>query len=239
MITLHTFGPQFQLPDPSPFVHKADVLLRISGLPYKTCIGDLRRAPKGKMPFIEEDGKLLGDSTLIRLHLEQKYGVDFDKHLTPQQKGAAWAIEKMLEDHLYWAIVNERWMDDENFDRGPRHFFNAAPAPLRGLIAGMVRRKVRKNLHAHGLGRHTNAEITALAARAIEATANVMGENTYLMGAEKCGADATVYAFIGGALTPYFKSELRSVVQKYPNLVAYCDRMQREFYPALGLKAAA
>ena len=32
MITLATFGPAFGLPDPSPFVTKADVLLKISGL---------------------------------------------------------------------------------------------------------------------------------------------------------------------------------------------------------------
>lgn len=233
MITLYTFGPQFGLPDPSPFVQKTEVLLRISGVPFKTSSGDLRRAPKGKMPFIEEDGKLMGDSTLIRLHLEKKYGVDFDKHLTPLQKGTAWAVEKMLEDNLYWATVYERWLDDDNFDRGPRHFFDRAPAPLRPLIAKMVRRIVRKNLHAHGLGRHTNAEIIALASRAIEATANVLGNNTYLMGDQKCGADATAYAFIESNLTPLFKSELRPVTQKYPNLVAYCERMRKEFYPSL------
>lgn len=231
MITLHTFGPQFQLPDPSPFVQKADVLLKISGIPFKTCIGNLRRAPKGKMPFIEEDGKLLGDSTLIRLHLEQKYGVDFDKHLTPLQKGTAWAVEKMLEDNLYWATLNERWMDDDNFNKGPRHFFDAAPVLIRPIIVTTIRRLVRKNLYAHGLGRHTNQEITALAARTIEATANVLGDNTYLMGAHKCGADATVYAFTAANLTPHFRSELRTATQKYPNLVAYCDRMKREFHP--------
>jgi glutathione S-transferase len=239
MITLHVFGPQFGLPDPSPFVHKAEVLLKLSGVPFKVCTGDLRRAPKGKMPFIEEDGKLMGDSTLIRLHLEQKHGVDFDKSLTSLQKGTAWAVEKMLEDNLYWAVVNERWLNDENFDKGPRRFFDAVPAMIRPIIVPMVRRTVRKNLHAHGLGRHTNAEIVALASRAIEATANVLGDNTYLMGTQKCGADATVYAFIASVLTPFFKSELRPVAQRFPNLVAYCDRMQREFYPNLGAQAVA
>jgi glutathione S-transferase len=231
MITLHKFGPQFGLPDPSPFVQKAEVLLKISGVPFKTSSGDLRRAPKGKMPFIEEDGKLIGDSTLIRLFVEQKYGVDFDRHLSPLEKGTAWAVEKMLEDNLYWATVNERWMDDENFEKGPNHFFDRAPALIRPLLIPMIRRKVRKNLFAHGLGRHTKAEITALAARAIEATSLVLGDKTYLMGSQKCGADATAYAFIAANLTPFFKSELRVVTEKYPNLVSYCERMKREFYP--------
>jgi hypothetical protein len=32
VITLHTFGPAFGLPDSSPFVTKADVLLKLSGV---------------------------------------------------------------------------------------------------------------------------------------------------------------------------------------------------------------
>ena len=41
------------------------------------------KAPNGKIPYIEDDGQLLGDFTLIRWHLEKKYGIDFDQGLTP------------------------------------------------------------------------------------------------------------------------------------------------------------
>jgi glutathione S-transferase len=232
MITLHTFGPMFGLPDPSPFVTKADVLLKMSGLPYRTVIGDLRRAPKGKLPYIEDEGRIIGDSTLMRLHLEQRYGIDFDQSLSVTEKGIAWSIEKLLEDHLYWAMVQARWVNDQNFDKGPRHFFDAAPALLRPLIVAMVRRKVRKTLHAHGLGRHSDAEILAMAARAVDAVAAVLGEKPYLMGTQACGADATAFAFIAGTLAPYFETALRTHAEKHGNLVAYCDRMMRAFYPA-------
>jgi hypothetical protein len=72
MITLHTFGPAFGLPDPSPFVTKLDILLKMSGQPYKAEIGGLRRAPKGKLPYIVDDGVTIADSTFIRWHLEKK-----------------------------------------------------------------------------------------------------------------------------------------------------------------------
>lgn len=232
MITLHTFGPMFGLPDPSPFVTKADVLLKMSGLPYRTVIGDLRKAPKGKLPYIEEDGKVMGDSTLMRLHLEQRYGIDFDKSLSAAEKGIAWSVEKLLEDHVYWAMVRARWLDDRNFDKGPRHFFDAAPALIRPLIVSMVRRKVRGNLHAQGLGRHNDAEILAMAARAVDAVAAILGDKPYLMGAQACGADATVFAFIAGILVPHFDTALRTHAGKHDNLAAYCDRMMRAFYPA-------
>ena len=39
MITLYTFGPAFGLPDPSPFVLKAEILLKMAGLPYHAATG--------------------------------------------------------------------------------------------------------------------------------------------------------------------------------------------------------
>ena len=158
MIKLATFGPGFGLPDPSPFVVKADVLLQLSGLPYERMAGNLRKAPKGKLPYIDDDGAVIPDSTFIRLHLENKYGVDFDRGLSPQQRGAAWAVEKMLEDQFYWIIINERWLDDANFAKGPAVFFQPIPAPIRGFVVRSVRKGLRRTVHGHGLGRHAQAD---------------------------------------------------------------------------------
>jgi len=230
MITLHTFGPMFGLPDPSPFVTKADMLLKLSGQPYEKRVGGLRGAPKGKLPFIDDDGVRVADSTLIRLHLERKYGIDFDKNLSTAEQGIAWSVEKMLEDHLYWATLYWRWTIDANFNKGPINFFKAIPAPLRPLLVATVRRGVRKSLHAHGLGRHSEAEIAVLANRAIDAVSNVLGDKPYLMGARPCGADATIFAFVIGNLCPLFDTPMRTHAEQKKNLVAYCERMLNEFY---------
>ena len=238
MITLASFGPAFGLPDPSPFVTKAEVLLKMSGLPFEKGRSGMRKAPKGKLPYIEDDGQIIADSTFIRLHLERKYGVDFDRGLTPAQKGTAWAVEKMLEDQLYWIIVNERWLNDENFRKGPAIFFAGVPAPIRPLIKGVVRRSLRRTLHGHGVGRHSAEEIDELGARALGAVADVLGENQYLTGPEICGADATVYAFMISALCPHFDTRLRATARKLPNIVAYCERMARKFHPDQAMSLA-
>jgi hypothetical protein len=49
MITLYAFGPAFGLPDPSPFVTKAEVLLKMAGLAYGIDSTGFRRAPKGQV----------------------------------------------------------------------------------------------------------------------------------------------------------------------------------------------
>ncbi len=155
------------LPDGSPFVMKAMVLLQMAGLDYRTKQDAPFKAPKGKLPFIDDDGEKIADSTFIRFHIEKKYGFDYDFGLTPEQKAQAWALEKLCEDHLYWLVIIDRWLDDGNFARGPAHFFDSAPAPLRPLIRKMVRGKIRKAAYAQGLCRHGPEERRELARRGV------------------------------------------------------------------------
>jgi glutathione S-transferase len=105
MITLYTFGPGFGLPDPSPFVMKAEVLLKIAGLSYRVDSKGFSKAPKGKLPYIDDDGERIADSTFIRWHLEKMHKVDFDRGLSEEQRAVAWAFERTAEDHLYWALL--------------------------------------------------------------------------------------------------------------------------------------
>ncbi len=232
MITLHTFGPAFGQPDPSPFVMKAMALLNLSAQPYITDLyaGGTNLGPKGKRPFIVDDGVTVADSTLIRIHLEKKYGFDFDAHLTQQQKAVTWAVEKMCEEHLYFAAVYFRWMVDENFNKGPATFFNKAPALLRPLIRAVARRKAGKNLYAQGMGRHTDTEIAQMAYRDIDALAHVLGDADWLGGASPCAADASAGAFVMTCLCDHFDTPLLSRAKTHKNLVAYAERMQNRFF---------
>lgn len=230
MITLYTYGPAFGLPDPSPFVMKGEMLLKLSGLPYQTNSRGLRGAPKGKLPYIDDGGTLVADSTLIRLHLEQKHGIDFDRGLSARDRGAAWATEKMLEDHLYWHLIQWRWLNDANFERGPAAFFKRAPAIIRPFIIKAVRKRIRRTLWLHGIGRHTEAENDVMAARALDAVSQILGDRPYFMGDTPCGADATVFAFVASTLCPVFDSPLRTRAEATPNLVAYAQRLMSEFF---------
>jgi glutathione S-transferase len=243
MITLYTFGPAFGLPDPSPFVLKAETLLKMAGLPYQADTNGFGKAPKGKLPYIEDDGQRIADSTFIRWHIESKYKFDFDRGLSAEQRATAWAFEKMAEDQTYWAIVHARWMDDANFYRGPVNFFRRVPAPLRPLVIAMIRRQVRKTLHGQGLGRHSEAEITKLATRSIDAISDYLGSKPFFMGGEPTGVDATMFAFVAGALCPTFETPIRTAAERHGNLKSYVGRMTAHFYPQFGevagVKAAA
>lgn len=231
MLTLYTFGPHFGLPDPSPFCMKAMVLLKMSGLSFETATVDLRAAPKGKAPYLDDDGVVVADSTFIRMHLESKYSIDFDEGLGQSERGVAWAFEKMCEDHLYWIAVQSRWMHDANFDAGPRHFFDAVPALIRPFVIKSVRRKIARDLVGQGAGRHSDAENLVLATRSIESLADFLGNKKYFMGPTPSGADATVFSMVAGLLVPIFTSSLMDAVAAHDNLLAYRDRMMRSYFP--------
>ena len=243
MITLFGSGPNFGLLDASPFVTKVETLLRMSKLPFEKAQMNFSKAPKGKIPYIDDDGTLLGDSTFIRWHIEKKYGIDFDRGLTAEQRATAWAFEKMAEDHLYWVSVHSRWMDDANFRKGPVEFFKTAPAVIRPLVVAMVRRRVRQSLHGQGMGRHSPNEIAALGTRSLEAIAGYLGDKPFFMGAEPTGVDATIFAFVMSAMCPLFESPLQRAAAGHDNLRRYVGRMTARLYPEfdeiVGCKAVA
>lgn len=233
MITLYTFGPFFGLPDASPFVMKAMVLLKLANLTYREDRSGYRRAPKGKLPYIDDNGTIVADSTFIRFHIEKTYGVDLDAGLDPTQRAMGWAIEKMCEEHLYWDVVASRWLDDANFAIGPAHFFDSVPRPLRPIVQYLVRRRVASAARAQGLARHSPAERDTLAIRDIDALGVLLGDKPYLMGDEACAADATVFSFVAHLSTPVFDTPLLAATRAHPNLVAYRDRLMQVYFPEL------
>ncbi len=239
MITLYTFGPAFAQADPSPFVVKTLTLMKMSGLAFSVEQADVRKAPKSKLPYINDNGQLIADSTFIRMHLETAHGVDFSGGYTERDLAIGWSVEKMLEDHLYWIVVDARWMDDENFNKGPRMFFNDLPGFIRPMITWMVRKQIRRNLWGHGLGRHSSSELQQLAERDFAAIAAILADKPYLLGDAPCGFDATCFGFVSSALVPLFDHPTTAAIRKHPNLVSYCERMQDQFFPELNEAKAA
>ncbi len=230
MIELYTSGSYFGLPDPSPFVVKAMMLLKLSGVPFETQPMSFSKAPKGKVPYIRDGDLLLGDSYFIGKHLERKHGVDLSAGYSEQDLAKGWAVARMLEEHLYFLLVWDRWMDDANFNAGPRHFFKMAPVPIRPVVRVIVRRQVRKMLRAQGLGRHTEAERVELGKGDIDAVSSLLGSNRYLLGPRISGVDATIYAFLASTACTYFKHPLVEVIRSNDMLMEYLRNIQAQYF---------
>jgi hypothetical protein len=127
MLKLNVFGPYFGLPDASPFCIKALILLKMSGLDFEPVKMSFSKAPKGKAPYLDDGGTIIADSHFIMRHLERAHGADFSGGYSAEDLAKGWAVARMLEEHFYFLSMNVRWLEDDNFWKGPYQFFADAP----------------------------------------------------------------------------------------------------------------
>jgi hypothetical protein len=204
MITLYTFGPYFGLPDPSPFVMKAEVLLKMAGLPYRTDTTAFGKAPKGSFPI---------STTMARLSPTPPSSACTSRRSmastsTPAFPYPSAALPGFSKRCARTISIGQGCMcagwSTRISTKAPRQFFDAAVAPLRPLVVTLARRQFRRNLWGRGMGRHTLAEMEQLATRDIDAIADLLAGKPYLMGLVPCGADAATFPFMAHALCPLF-----------------------------------
>lgn len=230
MITLYQFDPAFGLPNASPFCMKVETYLQLARLPYQLApmsLAAMRNSPKGKLPYIEDQGQRIGDSSFIIDYLKTTYGDPLDNWLTAEQKATALALQRMLEENTYWTAVSMRWMEDANWPTTRAAFFGNLPRPLRWIVPPLARRGLRQQLAGHGMGRHSREEIHAIARRDLTALADFLGDKPFMLGTQPCTLDAVAYAFLANLLWAPYDSDVQSYAKSRPTLEAYCLRMKR------------
>jgi glutathione S-transferase len=228
MIVLHQFRRTWGLLNASPFCVKLEAWLRLADLPYRIePLHDPADAPKGKGPFIEDGGRRIGDSALIIEHLRQSRGVDPDAGLTPAERGLGRAVGLMLEEHLYFAMLHGRWVEDAGWPLVRDSFLGDLPAAAQDV----VRRHVRDRIVAQGMGVHSREEIHALGVADIAALAAILGERAFLLGERPRTADCATFGFVHNLLCPRFDTPLRRAAEGHANLVAYERRMRERLFP--------
>jgi glutathione S-transferase len=81
-------------------------------------------------------------------------------------------------------------------------------------------------MRGHGMGRHSEAEIHAIARRDVDALADFLADKPYMLGASPTSLDATAYAFLANLLWAPVDSPIQRHALGRPNLEAYCQRMK-------------
>lgn len=232
MITLLQFPRAFGLPNPSPFCMKAEILLKMSGRDYTIeTTPNPRKAPKGKLPAIRDQGRVIGDSEMIRKHLETAYGVDFDRGLDARARAVAHAFCRMMEERTYWTVVHSRWVDATNWAIIRRKFFGGFPPVIRTLVPIRARQHVVAELRGHGIGLHAAKEVYEFGVADIRAVAAWLEEAPFFMGDTPSSADATIYPFLTGIADVPLGSPMRDEVLKHDMLIAYLRRCRELWFP--------
>src|SRR5215813_10300544 len=158
-IRLFQFPRLFSIPNLSPFCSKLETWLRIAGIPYDVVdTPNPRKGPKGKLPFIEDAGLRIGDTSLIVDYLAKTRGVDLDRHLDASQRAIALLVQRTLEEHFAFVILYTHFIRADGW-RHTRASFDSVPVVARALVASMARGRMRKILRLQGVLRHSDKEI--------------------------------------------------------------------------------
>jgi len=229
---LQTFGPAFGQPDASPFCLKAMCLLHIAGVNWTTVPGsDVRKAPVRKLPVLIDGNTVVYDSDNIRTHLETQYGADFDNGLDAYQRAQSRSIIRMVEEHLYFCMVYDRWIPDGSWVHIKKVFFAELPPVIRSIVPSIARKSVISDLKGQGLGRLSYSEMLARAKLDISAVENLLGHHNFLFGDKPNAADVSCACMLVHIAASPLESSLRECVRENQQLMRYTNRVMEIAMP--------
>jgi len=231
MITLYQFPRLLGVPNMSPFCLKLEAWLRMAELKYDIReVTDPRKSPKGKLPYIRDNDTTVADSAIAIDYLKKTYKIQLDSHLSLADSAVARAFEKMLEEHLYWALIYNRWID-ENWTKVRDACFSTLPALVRTFVPVLAQKNMKDALDGNGIGRHSRDEIYEMANKDLKAITDFLADKPYLMGDKPSSIDATLFAFLCNIIDVPLRSPMKDYVHKSDNLMRYNQRMGQQLFP--------
>jgi glutathione S-transferase len=232
-LIVHQIPPGWGLPSVGPFSLKLEAWLRIAGIAYRAVAEPTPfRGPKGKLPWIEHEGRRIGDSGFIIEYLIERFGRDPNAGLSPSERAASLALRRLVEENLYWTLVYDRWIVDENWRIAQPVILGGIPAPLRPLIAPLARRGVRRQLAGHGIGLHTREEIHGIGRRDVGALSDFLGGKPFFFGERPTEIDAVAYGFLANILWVPIASPVKEEAARRVNLGDFLTRMRERYFAA-------
>jgi len=86
MLTLFSYPELFGVADNNPYGLKIFAFLKLCALEFRHVhILGARAAPRGQLPYIDDDGEILGDSDRIIAYLKLRNGLTIDGELSREQ----------------------------------------------------------------------------------------------------------------------------------------------------------
>src|SRR3954469_6501889 len=238
MITLYSYPELFGLADNNGYGLKVFAFLKLTGVPFThQHIFDASAAPRGQLPYIVDDGEIIGDSDAIIAHLIGKYHLTIDDELTAAQRDIRHLIVRMLND-LYWVMSYSRWKDEEFWPS----FRDALRREHPSLTAESLRKAQEFNSQRYyyqGIGRFVPEAAYARGLEDLRVLANLVSENDYVFGQSPTSVDACIYGFTANLLFYPIDTPLKQFGASHPNLVHHCNAIHTAVHspsstPALG-----
>jgi glutathione S-transferase len=185
----------------SPFCDKIRRILHYKGVAYE--VAEVppsrtpwvrRKNPAGKLPFIEHDGKVVGDSTNIAHYLEEVFPEPPILPPGARQRALVHLFEDWADESLYFYEMRLRFTLPHNAERWLPELMWKESAAVRALTTPLVPKLIGRQLNSQGLGRKSLDTVLGDLDRHLDALAGWLDDAPWLVGDRLSLADIAVYS---------------------------------------------
>ena len=195
MITLF----QFEI---SPYCDKIRRVLhwkrqpyRIEEIPLSQALTRVRKLnPAGKLPCLEHNGRLIGDSTDIAHYLEGEFPEPPLVPKDPQLRGLCHVFEDWADESLYFYEMRLRFTLPHNARRWIPELTKYDPRWMKAAASYFIPRMMRGVLSRQGVGRKSLEGVLGDVERHVEAIGDWLGGRSWLVGDALSLADLSVFS---------------------------------------------
>jgi len=221
MITLYSYPSLFGVADNNGYGLKVFAFMQLAGLPFvHEHIFDASAAPRGQLPYIDDDGEVVGDSDSIIAHLTRKYGLTMDAALGARERNLSLLVLRLLDD-LYWVMSYSRWKDDRYWPAFRAAFMREYPN-LTSEGLEKAREFNFQRYHFQGIGRYAPDAAYARGLADLAVLGDLVPAGAYVHGAAPTSVDAAIYGFIANIYFYDIPTPLKESVSSRQNLVDHC-----------------
>jgi glutathione S-transferase len=221
MIALYSYPTLFGVADNNGYGLKVFAFMRLVGLPFvHEHILDASAAPRGQLPYIVDDGEVIGDSEAIIAHLTSKYQLTIDAALGIQERRLNLLVTRLLDD-LYWVMSYSRWKDERFWPSFQAALLREHPSLTEAALT-KAREFNFQRYYFQGIGRYAPDDAYARGLADLNVLDEIISGEGYVHGAAPTGIDAGIYGFIANIYFYDIDTPLKRFVASRQNLERHC-----------------
>jgi glutathione S-transferase len=226
MLTLYSYPVLFGVADNNGYGLKVFAFLKLAGVPFQhEHLFEASAAPRGQLPYINDNGMAVGDSDSILAHLTASRQLMIDAGLTANEQDENLLVSRLLDD-LYWVMSFSRWKD-ERFWPAFRDALLAEHSSLDAAGLDKARQYNFQRYFAQGIGRFEPEAAYARGLDDLAFLARRVPPEGFVHGLRPTSADAAIYGFLANIHFSPIPTPLKLFLAAQPNLVRHCEAMHR------------
>lgn len=233
-LRVYAFAPGWGLPSTGPFALKLLAWLSHAGIAHSRVTENRAgRGPLGKSPWIEFEGRRMGDSDAIIRHLAARHGLADPTAVTDAASARADALKTAFEERFHQVLEWELFVTPQGRAGIGQIVAEQAPRVLAPLITAQMARHFRRQLHARGIGRLPAAEVAAIGFRQLDGLAHWLEDTGGLIGGDApVLADFAVWGQVAPMLAWPMATPVGDHAKRLAPLLAWHTRMRAGLAPA-------